>query len=114
MSEMYKRIEQLCKENNISVTQLCRELSITRSCLSELNKGRSETLSARNTQKIAERFGVSVKYLTEGGSRDIDDELKFALWGGAEGVTEEMFEEVRQYARMVKLREENKREKGDK
>ncbi len=112
MSEMYKRIEELCRENNITVTQLCRELSITRSCLSELHKGRSETLSAKNTQKIAERFGVSVKYLTEGGSRDIDDELKFALWGGAEGVTDEMFEEVRQYAKMVKLREENKKKEG--
>ena len=113
MSEMYDRIEELCKENKITVTQLCRELSITRSCLSELNKGRTETPSAKNTAKIADRFGVSVKYLTEGGERDLDEELKFALWGGAEGVTEEMLEEVRQYARMVKMREEN-RKKGDK
>ena len=56
---------------------------------------------------------MSVKYLTEGGERDLDEELKFALWGGAEGVTEEILEEVRQYARMVKMREEN-RKKGDK
>ena len=112
MNAMYERIEELCRENNISVTQLCRELSITRSCLSELSKGRSESLSAKNTSKIAERFGVSVKYLTEGGSRDLDEELKFALWGGSEGVTEEMFEEVRHYARMVKLREESKKKEG--
>ena len=112
MSEMYDRIEQLCKEEHITVTQLCRELSITRSCLSELNKGRTESLSARNTAKIADRFGVSVKYLTEGGERDIEEELKFALWGGSEGVTEDMLEEVRQYARMVKLREENKKKEG--
>jgi transcriptional regulator with XRE-family HTH domain len=112
MSEMYDRIEELCRENNITVSQLCREVSITRSCLSELRTGRTESLSARNVSKIAERFGVSVKYLTEGGSRDLDEELKFALWGGAEGITDEMYEEVRQYARMVKLREENKKKEG--
>ena len=39
-----------------------------------------------------------------------DDDIKFALWGGAEGVTDEMFEEVRQYAEMVKMREERKKE----
>lgn len=39
-----------------------------------------------------------------------DDDIKFALWGGAEGITDEMYEEVRQYAEMVKMREERKKE----
>ena len=39
-----------------------------------------------------------------------DDDIKFALWGGAEGITDEMYEEVRQYAEMVKMREEKKKE----
>ena len=40
MTEMYKRIKELCEENNMTVSQMCKELSITRSCLSELSKGK--------------------------------------------------------------------------
>ena len=57
MTEMYKRIKELCEENNMTVSQMCKELSITRSCLSELSKGRTERLSAENSTKIANRFG---------------------------------------------------------
>ena len=42
---------------------------------------------------------------------DLTDELKFALFDGAEGVTDEMFEEVKQFASMVKMREDAKKEK---
>lgn len=53
MSEMYKRIEKLCKDNGMSVSKMCREL-ITRSCLSELSTGRTERLSTVNAAKIAD------------------------------------------------------------
>ena len=56
MTEMYKRIKELCEENYMTVSQMCKELSITRSCLSELSKGRTERLSAENSTKIANRF----------------------------------------------------------
>lgn len=111
MSQMYDRIRELCQRKGITVSQMCRELNITRSCLSELSKGRTETLSAVNTGKIAEYFGVPASYLTDGKKRS-DEELKFALFNGAEGVTDEMFEEVKQFAEMVRLREESKRSKN--
>ena len=112
MSQMYERIKGLCEKKGVSVSQMCRDLEITRSCLSELSKGRTETLSAVNTRKIAKYFGVSSSYLTDGENIGIDDELKFALFNGADGVTDEMFEEVRQFAEMVKLREEDKRKRN--
>ena len=112
MTEMYKRIKELCEENYMTVSQMCKELSITRSCLSELSKGRTERLSTANASKIADRFGVSVQYLTDGKEKNIDEELKFALFNGSEGVTDEMFDEVRQFAEMVRLREEAKRRKA--
>lgn len=40
-----------------------------------------------------------------------NDELKFALFDGTEGVTDEMFDEVKQFAAMVKMREDAKKEK---
>lgn len=39
----------------------------------------------------------------------VDEELKFALFNGTEGVTDEMFNEVKQFAEMVKMRENAKR-----
>jgi transcriptional regulator with XRE-family HTH domain len=108
---MYERINNLCKEKGITVSQMCRELSITRSCLSELSKGRTESLSATNTGKIAKYFGVSVGYITDGETDTRDEDLKFALFNGAEGITDEMFEEVKQFAEMVKLREQAKKSK---
>lgn len=66
MSNMYKRIDALCKNSYMTVTDLCRELKIGRSSLSELSRGRSQKLNAVSTAKIAEYFGVSPSYLTEG------------------------------------------------
>ncbi len=66
MSNMYSRIDRLCKNNHTNVTELCRELKIGRSSLSELSRGRSKKLNAESTAKIAEYFNVSPSYLTEG------------------------------------------------
>ena len=75
-------------------------------------KGRTERLSAENSTKIANRFGVSVQYLISGREEDFDTKLKYALFNGTLGVTDEMFDEVKQYAEMVMLREEAKRRKA--
>ena len=68
MTEMYKRVKELCEENNMTVSQMCKELSITRSCLSELSKGRTERLSAENSTKIANRFWSerTISYIWQG------------------------------------------------
>lgn len=120
MFNMYEIIEELCKEQSITVTQMCRELKINRSSLSELKQGRAKSLSADKTIKIADFFSVSPSYLTgESEIREIatnkgitDNDLKFALFNGADEITDEMFEEVKQFAEMVKLREEAKKNKN--
>lgn len=114
MSDMYSRISELCKNKGVSVTQMCKELSITRSCLSELSKGRTENLSVGNTSKIAAYFGVSAEYLATGEKNSqtsaSEEDIKFALFNGSEGITDEMFAEVKQFAQMVKQREMLKKE----
>lgn len=64
MSNMYNIIENLCKSNNMTVTEMCRELKITRSSLSELKQGRAKSLSADKVIKIAKYFGVSAEYIS--------------------------------------------------
>ena len=63
MADMYSKIEQLWKQNNTTITAMCRLLDISRSTLSELKAGRTKTLSAEYTTKIASYFHVSVDYL---------------------------------------------------
>lgn len=119
MCNMYSIIEELCKERSITVTEMCRELKINRSSLSELKQGRAKSLSADKTIRIADFFSVSPAYLTgdseernSGYDKEITDaDIKFALFNSTENITDEMFEEVKQFAEMVKLREEAKRKK---
>ena len=59
MSDLYKFIEELCESKGVNITQMCREANVTRSALSELKQGRTETLSAQNQTKIANYFSIS-------------------------------------------------------
>lgn len=116
MSTMYERIDSLCKERGTNVTAMCKELGIARSSLSELNSGRSKTLSAEKTAKIAAFLGVTVDYLlgneenAPATSRSVsDDDIMFALFNGSDGITDEMYEEVKRFAQFIKERESGKR-----
>ena len=113
MSDLYKRIEDLCKKSNESITTMCKESGASRASLSDLKTGRNQNLSADTLSKIATHFGVSVDYLlgkeentpAENGKRAVsDDEIKFALFGGDGEITDEMYEEVKRFAEFVKQR----------
>lgn len=66
MSELYNRIENLCKKKNINVTIMCKETGASRGSLTDLKSGRKKKLSTDTLSKIAEYFGVSVDYLLNG------------------------------------------------
>lgn len=84
--------------------------------------GRKKSISAETANKIASYFGVSVGYLlgaeaekaptVKGERRVSDEDIKFALFGGDGEITDAMYDEVKRFAQMVKLREEA--EKGKK
>lgn len=108
MDNVYARIEKLCKEKGVTVTDLCRDCSIPRATLSDYKMGRSKALSASVLSKIANYFEVSVEYLLDGENSKISEkELKVALFGGSDDVTDEMWEEVKRYAKFIYDREQN-------
>ncbi len=115
MSKLYERIEGLCKENGINITKMCTQAGISRASLTDLKVGRSKTLNNFTMVKIAEFFNVTTDYLS--GLTDVkiktvnDDDIKFAVFNSTDGITDEMFEEVKQFAEMVKLREDAKKGK---
>lgn len=64
MSDLYKRIEELCKENNITITTMCKNSGASRASLSDLKMGRKQNLSVKTLKAIADYFGVTVDYLS--------------------------------------------------
>lgn len=90
--------------------------------MSDLKMGRTKELSAKNTKIIADYFGVTTDYLLTGeetkkapipeGERKVSDsDIKFALFGGDGEITDAMYDEVKRFAQMVKLREEAEKKK---
>ena len=63
MTDLYYRIEDLCHINSITITKMCRDISLSRSVLSEFKAGRTKQLSERNVKLIADYFGVTPEYL---------------------------------------------------
>ena len=63
MSELYKRIEELCVERKINITTMCKESGASRASLTDLKMGRKQSLSAKTLSKISNYFGVSVDCL---------------------------------------------------
>ena len=63
MSELYKRIEELCKNNGVTITDMCRASGAPRGSLSDLKMGRTNGLNSNTLSKIATYFDVSVDHL---------------------------------------------------
>ena len=72
--------------------------------------GSTKTLSK---ESIAEYFDSVYKKAPtpEGERKPTDDEIKFALFGGNGDITDAMYDEVKRFAQMVKLREEEEKKK---
>ena len=123
MCNLHETISNLCDKKNVSAYRMCKDIGIRPSIITDLKMGRKKGLSAEVANKIAEYFGVTVGYLlgTEGtkkapapeGERSVsDDDIKFALFGGDGDITDEMYDEVKRFAKLVKLREETEK-KGE-
>ena len=129
--EIGSLIRRLRREQGMTQQQLAKRLGIPYQSIGQWERGmrnpKIETLQA-----IADAIGVSLDYLlgnvsdpffvldTEKIKADInsyendpepsqparpevtDDDIKFALFGGAGEITDEMFEEVKRFARFLK------------
>ena len=116
----YDVFTSLCEKKGVSPNKALTDCKISRTSTAKWREGappRGVTL-----QKLADYFGVTTDYLltgeetkkapTQEGERTVsDDEIKFALFGGDGEITDAMFDEVKRFAQMVKLREEAEKEK---
>lgn len=63
MSNLYKRIEDLCKEHNVTITKMCQESGAPRGSLTDLKMGRITGLNAKTLSLISSYFSVPMEYL---------------------------------------------------
>lgn len=98
MSELYNRIDKLCKERGTNVTALCRDAKVARASLSELKAGRTKTLTLETGRKLAAVLGITVDELmgtetekapTPEGEREITmDDFTYAMQNESKDLTE--------------------------
>lgn len=113
-----ERVKSICKEKKIPISKLERDLGYSNGYIGQLRKG---VFPTDRLVDIANYLNVSTDYLltrrrnkkvTTDGERTVsNDDIKFALFGGDGEITDEMFEEVKRFAQMVKLREEAEKKK---
>lgn len=108
------KIFLLLDEKNKKQNELSTFLGISKGTISEWKNGKSKSY-AKYLPQIAEFFDVSIEYLTgksenkKNYKEDITDEdIKFALFGGEEGVSDEAYEEVKEFVKFVKQKYKNK------
>ena len=63
MDDLYKKIRDLCEQRGISGYKLCKDIGMQPSLLTDLKMGRQASLSAKNMDKVANYFDVSMEYL---------------------------------------------------
>lgn len=117
MSDLYKRIEDLCRNRGTNITEMCRESGASRGSLTDLKMGRTSELTARTLAKISEYLNVSIDYLVGNAEKSpasqvkrgmSDEELMFALWGDTTDIDEDDLADVRRYAEFVRERKRQK------
>lgn len=111
--DVVDKILKLLQETNTEQKQLTAYLGVGPQTVSDWKSGKTKSYM-KHLDRIAEYFNVSTDYLLgkESAFQSTDDELKFALFNGTEGITDEMFNEVKQFAAMVKMRENAKRKEN--
>lgn len=118
---MGNRIRELRKAKGLTMKQLGEVLDLAESTISQYETGKRQ-MDNETLLKLGEFFDVSVGYIlgaedrikapADNGKRSVsDDDIKFALFGGDGEITDAMFDEVKQFAAMVKLREDTKKRK---
>lgn len=118
MSELSNRILNIILDKDISYGELSHLTGIPKSALQRYATGETEKIPIDRLELIAKALGTTSSYLMGWENGDIsgaravsDDDIKFALFGGSGEITDAMYQEVKEFAALVKLREDMKKTK---
>ena len=104
MDDLYKWIDDRCRERGIKVSKMCADIGIRQSVISELKHGRTKTLSPSTAYKLAAYFGVDILDLLDFANKESADEY-FEGWKDARA-TYAVSDDLAQYLEMLRTRPE--------
>ena len=116
----YERFKQLCKEKGVSTSKAAIEAGLSKSTVTKWKQDPNTKPSGNVIGKLCAYFGLSVSELlgetenapAEEGRRAVTQEdIKFALFGGDGEITDEMYDEVLNFAAFVRQREASRKGK---
>ena len=109
-----QKIKTLRKRAKLTQTELGEMLGVQKNAVSKWECGRVTDIPSGKIKAMAKIFDVPPSYLIDNElaqvsapDKDVivrEEDIKFALFGGDQEITDEMFEEVRQFAAFVKAR----------
>lgn len=106
----WQRLCELCEKNNTNPSKVATDLGLSNATATKWKKG--SIPNGITLGEIATFFNVTTDFLlgrTDSPEIKNESSIKSALFNDTENVTDEMLDEVKQFAEMVKLREEQKR-----
>lgn len=109
---------ELCIKKGVSCKRAAEDIGLSNSITTKWKKT-GATPTGETLSRIAAYFNVSVGYLlgeenkkapTKTGERSVsDDELKFALWGDCEDISDDDLADVLRYAAFVRERKKDRK-----
>ena len=109
-----EKIKALRKQAKLTQTELGDMLGVQKNAVSKWECGRVTDIPAGKIKAMAKIFDVPPSYLIDNEEAEVphpanpngipDEDIKFALFGGDQPISDEMYEEVRQFAAFVKAR----------
>lgn len=115
----YDKFVQICKSRGVSPSRAAIEAGLSKSTVTKWKTTPDAEPTGAAIKKITEYFGITIAELmgeenkkapTENGERSVSDaELKFALWGDCEDVSDEDLADVRRYAAFVRERKKDQK-----
>ena len=108
-----EKIKALRRQAKLTQTELGDMLGVQKNAVSKWECGRVTDIPAGKIKAMARIFDVPPSYLIDNETSApprapehplLDEEIKFALFGGDQEITDEMYEEVKQFAAFVKAR----------
>ena len=108
-----EKIKSLRKQAKLTQTELGDMLGVQKNAVSKWECGRVTDIPAGKIKAMAKIFDAPPSYLIDSETAEVprssaegvsDADIKFALFGGDREITDEMYEEVKQFAAFVKAR----------
>lgn len=111
--DFYSRYVALCRSRGVTPSRAAEEAGVSKSSVSKWKRDPTAMPSGNVINRLCAYFGISASQLFGEKNPPVpqpgDEALKFALFGGRQDITQEMFDEVRSFAQFLLQREDQKR-----